>query len=215
MPSGPSTRLDWRWASRCCPKARPSSATGLLGQRFESLDRLAKAAKVLRGDAEGQGRLPELRDQAIAAMGLTDLRISWQRDIGVRGPVACDRPLERTRSWNTALARLSSTAWTMIASWSGCRARMGVSSIPSSTSARTADILVGYTVAGGDRRVDVWHLGRRERVFHQRTGSNAWHPDGRRLVFGPPGKDIVVWDMHKRSEVKRLRLDFHPARSVL
>ncbi len=35
--------------------------TGLIGQRFDSLDRLAEAAKVLGGDREGQDRLPEIR----------------------------------------------------------------------------------------------------------------------------------------------------------
>src|SRR5262249_3386569 len=52
-----------------------------------------------------------------------------------------------------------------------------------------------------------------ERVFHQpsRTGEIAFHPDGRRLVFAPPGNDLIVWDLVERREVKRVPLDFQPA----
>ncbi len=50
--------------------------TGLIGQRFDSLDRLERAAQVLGADIEGRNRLPEIRDHAIAAMALTDLRVS-------------------------------------------------------------------------------------------------------------------------------------------
>ena len=58
-------------------------------------------------------------------------------------------------------------------------------------------LLVRYDVNAGDGLMDVWHLGRRERVFHQPTRSIAcaFHPDGRRLVFAPLGKDLLVWDL--------------------
>ena len=69
--------------------------SGLVGQRFDSLDRLARAARVLRVDPEGRGALPELRDQAIAAMGLTDLGSRWERKIGAVMSAACDPELNR------------------------------------------------------------------------------------------------------------------------
>ena len=50
--------------------------TGLIGQRFDSLDRLGKAAKVLGADPEGRKQLPVIRNHAIAALGLTDLRVT-------------------------------------------------------------------------------------------------------------------------------------------
>ena len=56
--------------------------TGLIGQRFDSLDRLAEAARVLGADHEGRDRLPEIRQHAISALGLTDMRILWRRDHG-------------------------------------------------------------------------------------------------------------------------------------
>ena len=59
--------------------------TGLIGQRFDSLDRLGQAAQLLRGDTDGRKRLPEIRNKAIAAMGLIDLRVRRERDCGGLG----------------------------------------------------------------------------------------------------------------------------------
>ena len=56
--------------------------TGQIGQRYESLNRLAQAAKVLGSDLEGRKRLPEIRNHAIAALGLTDLRDLRTHDCG-------------------------------------------------------------------------------------------------------------------------------------
>jgi serine/threonine protein kinase/WD40 repeat protein/Flp pilus assembly protein TadD len=186
--------------------------TGLAGQRFESLDRLAKAAKVLRGDPDGRARLPELRDHAIAAMGLTDMRMSWQRNIGVEEPVACDRQLERyaIMEYGTGpvvvhrmdndreLVRLPRPETSFMYA--------GLMFSPDGNY-----LIVNYAVGEVGRWNDVWHLGRRERVFHQHVVSLALHPDGRQLVYAPRGKDLILWDLHKGREVKRLRLEFQPA----
>ena len=69
--------------------------TGLIGQRFDSLDRLGKAAKVLGADLEGRKLLPEIRNHAIAALGLTDVRVRWQRDYGDFSGINLDPALER------------------------------------------------------------------------------------------------------------------------
>ena len=69
--------------------------TGLIGQRFGSLDRLARAALVLRADPEGRNRLPEIRNHAIAALGLTDLRVRREHDLGDIFGVSVDAALER------------------------------------------------------------------------------------------------------------------------
>ncbi len=69
--------------------------TGLIGQRFESLDRLARAVHVSGADPEGRKRLPEIRNHAIAALGLTDLRERWQHDHGDVYCVGVDTTLER------------------------------------------------------------------------------------------------------------------------
>ena len=69
--------------------------TGLSGHRFDSLDRLDRAVKYLGADPEGRERLPAIRNHAIAAMGLTDLRVRQQHDFGNGYGVNVDSALER------------------------------------------------------------------------------------------------------------------------
>ena len=69
--------------------------TGLIGQRFDSLDRLGQAAQVLGADPEGRKRLPEIRNHAIAALGLTDLRVRREHDYGDVFGINVDAALER------------------------------------------------------------------------------------------------------------------------
>ena len=66
-----------------------------MGQRFDSLDRLRRAAQELLDEPEARARLAELRDHAITAMGLTDLRVRWQRKIGTVMSITVDRQHER------------------------------------------------------------------------------------------------------------------------
>ena len=75
--------------------------SGLIGQRFGSLERLGQAAPLLRQHPDGRALLPDLRDQAITAMGLTDLHLIDRREIGPMMSVACDPTLERyaTMEW--------------------------------------------------------------------------------------------------------------------
>ena len=67
-------------------------------------------------------------------------------------------------------------------------------------------------LGGGGVFLDVWHLGCRERVFHQstRTEAHAFLPEGRRLAFSPLEQDLVVWDLVDQKEVKRIPLEFVP-----
>ena len=74
-PSMPSTRPAWRCGQSLVSEGAALERTGLIGQRFDSLDRLGKAAQVLGADPEGRKRLPEIRNHAIAALGLIDLRV--------------------------------------------------------------------------------------------------------------------------------------------
>jgi serine/threonine protein kinase/WD40 repeat protein/Tfp pilus assembly protein PilF len=187
--------------------------SGLEGQRFKSLERLAEAAHELREHPEGRDRLPELRDQAITAMGLTDLRMLWQRDIGLVRGVPCDRKLERY-------------AFVELPTKPGVGGQIVVRSMDNDRELfriprpeEGSPGWVGFNPDGqylfaarGDEFLDIWDLERQERVFHQRVrrDERAFLPDGRRLVFCPPGKDLVVWDLVDRKEVKRLALEFSP-----
>ena len=61
--------------------------------------------------------------------------------------------------------------------------------------------------------IDIWHLGRKESVFRQQS-FESWinfHPDGRRVIFRPTEKELVVWDLKAGRETKRLPLSVVPA----
>jgi serine/threonine protein kinase/WD40 repeat protein/tetratricopeptide (TPR) repeat protein len=221
------TRANLAWALNAERKARREQGhsllaegaalqrSGLIGQRFDSLDRLRRAAEILRDDPEGRDRLPVLRDHAIAAMGLSDLRVLQQHRIGVVMDAACDAALERyaiveLHSGQIVIRRLDNGRELVRLP----RPEVDFWNAVSSFSPDGQHLVVGCDLNGGGIVWDVWHLGRRERVFHQPSRSEgfAFHPDGRRLVFAPPGKNLIVWDLVERREVKRLPLDFLPRR---
>jgi WD40 repeat protein len=185
--------------------------TGLVGQRFESLDRLARSAKLLRDDPKGHAKLPELRDHAIAAMGLTDLRLRSERQIPLVHGYGPDPMRERyavieQRGGETVVRRTSDDRETVRLP----RPQESFFHGELNFSPDGVHLLICYYLDGESYLTDVWHLGRRERVCHQptRTGAHAFLPDGRRFVFAPPGKDLIVWDLVGRNEVKRLPLEF-------
>ncbi len=142
--------------------------TGLIGQRFESLDRLAQAAKVLGADPEGRKRLPDIRNRAIAALGLTDLRVRWEHDYGDTFDINVDASLERyavvERSGEIVVRRLNDDS--ELARLPG----------PNSTSrfwhaypvfSPDGELLVAVYFFAARNSVNllrVWHLGRRELI---------------------------------------------------
>ncbi len=187
--------------------------TGLVGQRFESLDRLQRAAQELRQDVEGRDRLPEIRDQIVAALGLTDLRLRKQVQVGASGGVACDHRLERYAVVEPGDGR------TVVRSLDDDRELFRTPRPELTTGFHPAFspdgqyLLILYGVGTEEAQLDVWHLGRNERVFHQSTRRNAaFHPDGRTLVFESLDKDLVVWDLVGRRSLRRLPLEFRPSR---
>ncbi len=186
--------------------------TGLIGQRFESLDRLGKAAQVLGADPEGRKRLPEIRDHAIAAMGLTDLRVRWQRDVGslyFNVDAALERYAVGETSGEIIVHRLDDDRELVRLPGPDERSfRYGAAAF----SPDGALLIAAYRGSGtGGDLLRIWHLGRRELLGSVRSrGSRAFHPDGRRLLFSAVEGGIAVWDRDERRVVRRLPLDFTP-----
>ena len=185
--------------------------TGLIGQRFDSLDRLAQAAKVLGADPEGRKRLPEIRNHAIAALGLTDLRVCRQHDCGDVFSSASMPPWSGTRSSSVGRGGRAPA---------GRRPRAGppAGAGPARFLACLAcfspdgELLVAVYAQGGGQiscGSGTWDAGSCSAAC--RTGDGwAFHPDGRRLLFGVPEGGIGVWDRGERRVVRRLPLDFTP-----
>jgi eukaryotic-like serine/threonine-protein kinase len=72
--------------------------SGFAGHRFESIDRLGRAADILGADPEGRHRLPEIRDLVIGALGLVDLRVRFERHVGDIRSLCFDAQLSGTHA---------------------------------------------------------------------------------------------------------------------
>jgi WD40 repeat protein/tetratricopeptide (TPR) repeat protein/tRNA A-37 threonylcarbamoyl transferase component Bud32 len=188
--------------------------TAQVGQRFTSLEKFNQAARELRNDPRGRGRLDEIRDHAIAAMGLTDVRIGTRSTFNPGGSIRCDRNLER-------FASVEGTAVREVVVRSLHEGRELVR-LPCPTGGN-AQVVSEFSPIGQYLRTtygdddqgsltEVWHLGRRERVFRHATFGfgQHFHPDSRRFVFTSADRNIVVWDLIERREVRRLPVDFSP-----
>ncbi len=207
----PSTRPSSPWASRCSSEGAALQRTGLIGQRFDSLDRLAQAAQVLGADPEGRKRLPEIRNHAIAALGLTDLRVRREHDCGNVFGINVDAALERyaliEKSGAVVVRRLDDDR--ELVRLPGPDQRT-IAYAWSDFSPDGELLMAAYRVGGLDL-LRVWHLGRRE-LLGSLPSQGGWrfHPDGRRLLFAAMEGGIAVWDRDERRVVRRLPLDFTP-----
>jgi len=187
--------------------------TGLIGQRFESLDRLGQAAQILGADPEGRKQLPEIRNQAIAALGLTDLCVSWQRDFGDVG-VSVDAALERYAvmepSGGAVVRRLDDDRELVRLPPPDRRDFW----YAQSEFSPDGELLVArYGLHDVGAMFQIWHLASREPLL-SRSGSEvlglAFHPDGRHLACRAPEGGIAVWDRVERRMVRRLLSDLTP-----
>ena len=183
----------------------------------DSLDRLARSAKILGGDLDGRSRLPEIRNHAIAAMGLTDLRAVWQRDHGDVHSFSIDAAMEQY-----AVAERSGTVVVYRRDDHEELLRLPIPKQPSIWHVETMfspdrELLAAdYVGAGGGELLQVWHLARRELLvsLQKRAGGmsyrGAFTPDSQRFLYSPPEGGIAIWDRGERKVVRRLPLDFAP-----
>lgn len=193
--------------------ARANRLSGQVGRRFESLDALAKAA-VIRPSVE-------LRNEAIAAMALTDVRpLGDWIELPLGSMVCFDDRLARYALWN----------------WSGpLRVVRRVDGIelmnlpePFPYSSAVVFSPEGKLLArGSPTECEVWDVERRSRLFTIPArvaihGSVAFDSRGTRLGIGTETGDVLIHDL-RSGETRTLRaahapvnsLDFHPTENLL
>jgi serine/threonine protein kinase/WD40 repeat protein/tetratricopeptide (TPR) repeat protein len=194
-------------------QGKANERTGLAGQRFDSLELFGRAAAYLRSHPQGEKYLPEVRDQAIAALGLSDLRVHWQRRIGVVLSISSDARLERYAVFGFGSGDL------VVRGMDNDREllRMTPPGVPfwyahAVFSPDGRYLAAVYKTRGEEESLlRVWRLGRNEPIFSEAVrGGWAFHPDGRRLLFSPLGGGLGIWDLEAGREVKRLPLDLKP-----
>jgi serine/threonine protein kinase/WD40 repeat protein/Tfp pilus assembly protein PilF len=189
--------------------------SGRIGQRFQCLEELIAAVRL---DPSPELRR-ELRDEAIAAVGLTDLRVLLDRPVGLLTGPQCDFQLQRYafvdyyKTGEAVVRRLDDNREVLRVP------RPGFSFWHAATDF-TPDgqyLLVTYfprNVASGNAVLQVWHVERREQVLEQETQSGdvigAVAAHGPHLLFVNRKLELCVWDLAAGREHTRLPLGMTP-----
>src|SRR5262249_5484904 len=142
-------------------------------------------ARVLRGEPEGKALLPKIREDAITAMTLTDLRTVWRRELdgamnvtlspgcpiyamaeGRTGAVVVRRLADDRELLRVPRPTAPGPFVHLALSWDGSK------------------LLAGYQRFDETELVQVWDIGRTAIAFQKdgRFGSWRFHRDGRRLL---------------------------------
>jgi serine/threonine protein kinase/WD40 repeat protein/Tfp pilus assembly protein PilF len=202
--------------------------SGRVGQRFESLQAVAEAARIARELGLGEAHRLALRNEAIACLALADVRLvrEWPGyPPGSRGPVAFDANLER-------YARGDSKGAISVRRVAGDRelARLPGPGIVAGHMKFSPDsdfLAVRYSrLPGRSTNFVVWDWRRRapafEPSFPVTDAAAAFTPDGRQLMLGQEGGTLLLYEVRTWRKVKRLvggckpaNLSFHPDGSKL
>jgi eukaryotic-like serine/threonine-protein kinase len=189
--------------------------SGRMGQRFQCLDELVAAGRL----EPSQELRRELRDEAIAAMGLTDLRVRLHHPVGALSWPQFDWQLQRY-----AFVDFFNTRDIIVRRLEDDRELLRVPRPDFSFWHATVDftpdgqeLLICYFPPGGGRDeaiLHVWNLQNREcySTHEIRSGDvvGAVAAHGRRLFFADRQGELCVWDLERRRELKRLPLGMTP-----
>ncbi len=189
--------------------------SGQVGQRFESLDRLGRAVRVLAEHPEGSAKIPVLRDQAITAMGLTDLRKVWERDIGPMAAVSCDQMLERYAAIEQP-SKPGLGGQVVVRSMNDDKELFRIpnfEAVPWWTFFSPDGRYLGDKLGNG--AIDIWDLEQKARIFRAPpSAAYSFFADGRQFMFASQEKGLIVWDLVNGREVRHLPLEFRPERII-
>jgi eukaryotic-like serine/threonine-protein kinase len=186
--------------------------TGLSGQRFDSLHALGEAARVLGADARGRDHLPEIRDLAIAALGLTDLRVRVRQDCISVSEMCIDFVHERyagsDHSGEIVIRRLHDNGQLFRLRGPD---RADFQQFSPTFSPDGEMLVAGYTSSSQQTLLRIWQLEPQE-LLGSVMGRQPliFHPDDDRLLIGDPSGGLSVWSRRKRRIIRRLPLDFTP-----
>jgi WD40 repeat protein/Tfp pilus assembly protein PilF len=187
-------------------QARASRWSGRPGRRLDSLDALAKAAALVRSlDFTDQAeRLGRLRNEAIAAMALTDIRVAREWESGVAKVSGCAFDAEQERY------AVSDPQGNVSVRWAAGGREMG--RLPNPGRGRHAYELRfspdGRMLAAYHDGEWVWHLWdlrRREKVLSLKGGSFDFAPDGDRLAC-VVDNTIAIYSLDPLREIRRFPL---------
>jgi serine/threonine protein kinase/WD40 repeat protein len=183
-------------------EARALRWSGREGRRFAALDAVAKAAKIRPG--------PDLRDEAIASMALTDLRVLPEWEVVAPTPLwlAFDAALERyARSddrGDISIRRVADHREVLRLPGPGYPAW-----VPRfSPDGRYLAAAYHSSDRPEPKRLLVWHLERGRPVvdlaFGESSGHGDFSPDSSRLAVGRREGSISIFELESGREVMKL-----------
>jgi serine/threonine protein kinase/WD40 repeat protein/tetratricopeptide (TPR) repeat protein len=187
-----------------------------VGQRFEALDAIARAVRLATSLAITEGQRSKLRNEAIAAMALPDLRVARELDVprAVSNGIALDPAFRRY-----AFKRDDGTV--VVRGLSDGAELFHLPGLPPAGEFAAAEFSPDgrylLMTAGNHAALQVWDLvGRRllltDRELQWSTTSNwSIHPDGRELAVGHADGSVVF---HELPSGKPLRRWTQPASSA-
>jgi len=185
-------------------EARATRRSGQMGQRFDALEALAKAAAI--------GPTFEARNEAIAAMALPDLRLV--RRLAAPGTGYFDQDLKRCAVMAT------DGAVTVVRAADDVelgRIPAPVSGIKEMHWAALSGrfFLRIFDPPVGDRRLEVWDIAASRSHLEftdvpQRARFDL-SPDGARLAIGRLDQAIHIYDLESKAELQRVALDRQPS----
>ncbi len=191
-----------------------------VGQRFDALDAIARAMSLAPSAGLSDAERRTLRNHAIAAMGLPDIRVAW--DVEVSDPkrrgFAVDAGFERyalKRDDGTVVVRRIADD-SVLAELDGLASDCTVMIGQFSESGR----YLAMVPHAARSTLQVWDLTTRRLVLNEPdlSGSNtptwSFHPDGRRLAYSKLDGAIVFFDLEDCREVARWNKEL-PRASVL
>jgi WD40 repeat protein/tRNA A-37 threonylcarbamoyl transferase component Bud32 len=197
--------LDKLWASYLA-QARAGRWSGRTGQRFESLEALAKAAEIRPA--------AELRDEAVACMALADLRVARQvkpeRPAGSGVSVVFDPAAQRyvlhDSKGTLSIHRLDDGAELFRLPGPGLPVEWVLRFSPN------GQLLAAKYGGNGDTLL--WDLRQRKKVFQTpakvRSGALNFSPDSSLLAFGAEDRAVRIYAVPAMKECGHIALDFPP-----
>jgi eukaryotic-like serine/threonine-protein kinase len=188
--------------------------TGLMGQRFQTLELFRRAQEIFRADQRGAAFLPELRDQVTSALGLTDLRKRSERPIPSSMRVAFDASLNRfaavERATNELVIRATNNGRELNRLPTAKSPFYYANPVFSADGMRLAVVYGLRNVSGV--QLEVWNLDPCEIVLSitAECEAVAFHPDGCRIIYVAAPLQAALWNLVERTEVRRIALTAEP-----
>ena len=214
-------------------QARARRWSNRVGQRFESLDAIHKASALLPDLKLGPESVLELRNEAIAAMALVDLRLdrSWEGLRSVDATGAAFDPVGQR------YARILETGGITVRSLADNQELLRITEadprikVPGMTPvlqfSPDGRTLASHGSAG--LSAHVWDLGTGKLLWKTKAQVNTvqwwgldFSPDSQQIAMSGPGGSVVVYDVASGNELKRfgsgqepLCIRFHPQEAKL